>query len=68
MEPASAAGIAGLLQDLAAGESYAGLTVVVTVTGHGLKDTATALESFGPVVDTVVDPDVTAAAEAAGLG
>jgi threonine synthase len=67
VEPASAAGIAGLLQDLAAGESYAGLTVVVTVTGHGLKDIATALESFGPVVDTVIEADVTAAAEAAGL-
>jgi threonine synthase len=40
---------------------------VVTVTGHGLKDVATALESFGPVVDTVIEADVTAAAEAAGL-
>jgi threonine synthase len=67
VEPASAAGVAGLLQDLAQGESYAGLTVVVTVTGHGLKDTATALEAFGPVADTVVDPDVTEAARAAGL-
>ena len=45
VEPASAAGIAGLLSELAAGESYAGKTVVITVTGHGLKDTATALES-----------------------
>ena len=59
--------MAGLLQDLARGESYAGLTVVVTVTGHGLKDTATALEGFGPVADTVVDPDVDEAARAAGL-
>jgi threonine synthase len=67
VEPASAAGIAGLLQELAMGESYAGRTVVVTVTGHGLKDTATALEGFGSVVDTVVDADVTAAAAAAGL-
>ncbi|HET9421914.1 MAG TPA: threonine synthase [Nocardioides sp.] len=67
VEPASAAGIAGLLQDVAAGESYAGKTVAVTVTGHGLKDTATALEGFGQLVDTVIDPDVTAAAEAAGL-
>ena len=41
--------------------------VVVTVTGHGLKDTATALEGFGGLVDTVVDPDVDAAARAAGL-
>ncbi len=67
VEPASAAGIAGLLQDIAAGESYAGLTIAVTVTGHGLKDTATALEGLGPIVDTVVDADVTAAATAAGL-
>ena len=67
VEPASAAGIAGLLQDVAAGESYAGRTVAITVTGHGLKDTATALEGFGQLVDTVIDPDVTAAAQAAGL-
>ena len=67
VEPASAAGIAGLLQDVAAGESFAGLTIAVTVTGHGLKDTATALEGLGPIVDTVVDADVTAAAAAAGL-
>ncbi|MFL6004071.1 MAG: threonine synthase [Nocardioides sp.] len=67
VEPASAAGIAGLLQELGAGESYEGRTVVVTVTGHGLKDTDTALEGFGSVVDNVVDADVTAAAQAAGL-
>ena len=67
VEPASAAGVAGLLQDLQQGESYAGLRVVVTVTGHGLKDTATALEGFGDLVDTVVDPDVAEAARAAGL-
>jgi threonine synthase len=67
VEPASAAGVAGLLADLAQGESYAGSTVVITVTGHGLKDTATALEGFGPLVESVVDADVTAAAEAAGL-
>ncbi len=67
VEPASAAGIAGLLADVAQGDSYAGRTVVVTVTGHGLKDTATALEGFGPLVESVIDADVTAAAEAAGL-
>ena len=43
-------------------------TVVVTVTGHGLKDTATALESAsGDLVDAVVDADVEQAAAAAGL-
>ncbi|WP_370247850.1 threonine synthase [Nocardioides sp.] len=67
VEPASAAGVAGLLQRLEAGHSYAGSTVVITVTGHGLKDTATALEGVGPLVDTVVDADVDAAAAAAGL-
>ena len=41
--------------------------VVCTLTGHGLKDTATALESVGELVDTVVDADVAAAAAAAGL-
>ncbi|GAB2883719.1 threonine synthase [Nocardioides pacificus] len=68
VEPASAVGIAGLLQELEQGESYAGKTVVITVTGHGLKDTATALEGVGPMVDTVVDADVDQAAHAAGLG
>jgi threonine synthase len=67
VEPASAAGIAGLLQDVESGESYEGSTVVVTVTGHGLKDTDTALEGFGNLVDNVVDADVPAAARAAGL-
>ncbi|GAA4697092.1 threonine synthase [Nocardioides nanhaiensis] len=67
VEPASAAGVAGVLQDVAAGVSYAGTRMVVTVTGHGLKDTVTALEGMGPVVDTVVDADVRAAAAAAGL-
>lgn len=67
VEPASAAGVAGLLAELAAGETYAGKTVAITVTGHGLKDTATALESFTDIVDTVIDADVNAAAAAAGL-
>jgi len=67
VEPASAAGVAGILQDLAAGESFAGKTMVVTVTGHGLKDIDTALSTFTDLVDTVVEPDVDAAAEAAGL-
>jgi len=67
VEPASAAGVAGILQDLAAGESFRGKSVVVTVTGHGLKDTDTALSTFTDLVDTVVEADVDAAAEAAGL-
>jgi threonine synthase len=67
VEPASAAGVAGLLDDVAAGDSYAGKTVVITVTGHGLKDTITALEFFGEVPEIVIDADIDAAAAAAGL-
>ncbi len=67
VEPASAAGVAGLLKEVAEGESYAGSSVVITVTGHGLKDTVTALEGLGPLVDTIIDSDVDAAARAAGL-
>jgi threonine synthase len=67
VEPASAAGVAGLLAELAGGEDYAGRSVVITVTGHGLKDTATALDGIGPLVDSVIDADVTEAARAGGL-
>lgn len=67
VEPASAIGVAGLFDDIAAGDSYAGGTVVITVTGHGLKDPATALEFFGEVPEIVVDADIEAAAAAAGL-
>jgi threonine synthase len=67
VEPASAAGVAGLLKDVEAGASFAGKTVVVTVTGHGLKDIDTALSTFTDLVDTVIEPDVDAAAAAAGL-
>jgi threonine synthase len=67
VEPASAAGAAGLVQAHQRGALTAGAKVVVTVTGHGLKDTATALSGVGTLVDEVVDPDVDAAAAAAGL-
>jgi threonine synthase len=72
VEPASAAGVAGMLKELGPGEpsaraAYGGRRIVVTVTGHGLKDIDTALSTFTDLVDTVVDADVDAAAEAAGL-
>ncbi|MBC7595990.1 MAG: threonine synthase [Kineosporiaceae bacterium] len=67
VEPASAAGVAGLLQATHAGEVERGQTIVVTVTGHGLKDTETALSGIESVVDSVIDVDVEAAADAAGL-
>ncbi len=66
VEPASAAGIAGMLQELDRGESYAGKVVAITVTGHGLKDTVTPLEGLA-MPNTVIDADITAAAEVAGL-
>ena len=52
VEPASAASVAGLLARAEAGDVPAGATVVCTVTGNGLKDTATALG------DTAVQPEV----------
>ncbi len=67
VEPGSAASVAGLLADSASGDDLAGRQVVVTVTGHGLKDIDTALSTFTDLVDVVVDADVDAAADAAGL-
>jgi threonine synthase len=67
VEPGSAASVAGLLKDVAAGTDFEGRTMAVTVTGHGLKDIDTALSTFTDLVDTVVEADVSAAAEAAGL-
>ena len=43
VEPASAISVAGLLERSAAGEVPKGSTVVLTVTGHGLKDPQWAL-------------------------
>jgi threonine synthase len=67
VEPGSAASIAGLLKDVANGADFRGRTMVVTVTGHGLKDIDTALSTFTDLVDTVVEADAAAAAHAAGL-
>ena len=49
MEPASAAGVAGLLKKHRAGEAPKGKTIVITVTGHGLKDPQWALEAVNGV-------------------
>ncbi|MDQ6686440.1 MAG: threonine synthase [Actinomycetota bacterium] len=67
VEPASAAGVAGLLLEHGEGADLRGQRVVVTVTGHGLKDIDTALSSFTDLVDTVCDADLASAARAAGL-
>jgi len=57
VEPASAAGIAGLVKCHAAGGVPAGSTVVVTVTGHGLKDPDVAVEN-SQAESTLVDSDI----------
>ncbi len=66
VEPASAAPIAGLLAASAAGEVPRGATITCTVTGNGLKDTATALAGR-EVNPTVIPVDVDAAAAVLGL-
>lgn len=67
VEPASAAGAAGLAKAVQAGQVDAGQRIVVTVTGHGLKDVATALSGFDSLVDQVVDARLADVARAAGL-
>jgi threonine synthase len=64
-EPASAAGVAGLLQASAAGQVPAGSVVVCTLTGHGLKDPDTAVAGARRV--TPVGIDLAAAATALAL-
>ena len=44
-EPASAAGVAGVLKQAAAGRKFTSQTVVCIITGHGLKDPETALKT-----------------------
>jgi threonine synthase len=62
VEPASATSVAGLLLTAADGRIPKGSTVVCTVTGHGLKDPATALEGNVEVEPLAVDPGAVAAA------
>ncbi len=69
VEPASAISVAGLLERASAGEIPAGSTVVLTVTGHGLKDPQWALrkEDGSQVEPTVVPVDVDEVAGVLGL-
>ena len=64
-EPASAAGVAGLLKLHASGGLDAGQRIVCTLTGNGLKDPQWALEGASDPV--VIPVDVAAAARALGL-
>ena len=66
VEPASAAGFAGLLKCHTAGNIPKGSTVVVTVTGHGLKDPRVAVEN-SLAESTVVDADLNSVLAAIGL-
>jgi threonine synthase len=68
VEPASAAGVAGLLSRRAKGEVDPGQRIAVTVTGHGLKDVDTALSRRSAVPAEIVPVDVDAVARACGLG
>jgi threonine synthase len=61
-EPASAAGVAGLLQARAAGQIAAGSVVVCTITGHGLKDPDTAVAGAPAPATIAVDAGAAAAA------
>ncbi|MFP3714392.1 threonine synthase [Isoptericola variabilis] len=69
VEPASAAGVAGLLSRAERGLVPAGARVAVTVTGHGLKDPGWALRTAdgGEVQPTRVGADVVSIADALGL-
>jgi threonine synthase len=66
VEPASAAGIAGLLKSHASDSIPKGSTVVVTVTGHGLKDPGVAIEN-SLAESIVVDADMNSVLAAIGL-
>ena len=65
VEPSSAAGLAGLIKYKKAGKLPKDKTIVITVTGHGLKDISHALETTKKPV--VVPVNVKAAAKALGL-
>ena len=69
VEPASAIGVAGLLERAEAGLIPAGATVVITVTGHGLKDPGWALRTAdgSDVVPTIVPVDTAEIAGVLGL-
>ncbi len=67
VEPASAAGVAGLLARQRRGQIDRDQQIVVTVTGHGLKDTDTALSSRGPIQAEIVPAELERVAEACGF-
>jgi threonine synthase len=68
VEPASATGVAGLLALAGAGQVPTGARIAVTLTGHGLKDTVTAVDALEGIAPIVVEPDADAVADAVQLG
>lgn len=66
VEPASAAGVAGLLKLSSENRVPSGQQIVITVTGNGLKDIDTALAGKDFTTD-VTDADVYQVAKACGL-
>ncbi len=66
VEPAAAAGVAGLLAAAEAGRLPPGRRVVCTVTGHGLKDPEWAIATAP--APTTIAPSADAAARTLGLG
>ena len=58
--------IAGIVKSKARGEIPDGSTVVVTVTGHGLKDPATAIENSN-TKSLVVESDIQSVLDAIGI-
>jgi threonine synthase len=69
VEPASAISVAGLLERAEAGQVPKGATVVLTVTGHGLKDPQWALRTAdgSDVKPTIVPVDAAEIASVLGL-
>jgi threonine synthase len=61
VEPASAAGVAGLIQAHERGTLERGQNIVITVTGNGLKDVQWALEGATDPVSVPVDAERAAA-------
>jgi len=57
VEPASATGLAGLLKSNSTRQIPAGANVVVTVTGHGLKDPEIAVDN-SRAKSIVINPDI----------
>lgn len=69
VEPASAIGVAGVLERAEAGMIPKGATVVITVTGHGLKDPqwGARLPDGSDVSPTIVASDTAEVASALGM-